>query len=123
MKTNLMTIKRYVNKHGWDDVSREMFDRRIERRVHKQKVKELKPITEVSRCYYYREDYDSSFCEFWLEDLQGWTDEDIKEYVEDMWERINSPYDCTGKRFTIYIHWHRNPCGLVSFVHYMGIDL
>lgn len=123
MKTNLMVIKRYTNKHGWDDISREMFDRRIERRVHKQKVKELKPITEVSRYYYDREDYDSSFCEFWLEDLQGWTDEDIKEYVEDMWERINSPYDCTGKRFTIYIHWHRNPCGLVSFVHYMGIDL
>lgn len=51
------------------------------------------------------------------------TDEEIEEMVEDMTLRIFSLYDCTGKYFTKWIHTYRNPCGLVSYVHVMGLDV
>lgn len=51
------------------------------------------------------------------------TDEEINEIVEEMWLRIYSPYDCTGKHFTLWINTHRNPSGLVSFVHRIGVDV
>lgn len=53
------------------------------------------------------------------------TDEEIRELIHDYIELppINSPYDCTGKRFTHWVGWHRNPCGLVSFVHSIGLDV
>lgn len=121
MKYNLMAFKRYANKRGWDDVSREMFNRRIEKRAHKGKPRVIESLINNPRFY----DEDSeSFYEYWLEDgMEDWTDEEIKQYADDMIERIYSPWDCTGKRFTIYIHYHRNPSGLVSFVHYFGIDI
>lgn len=47
------------------------------------------------------------------EDGEGWiikewydcpfTEEDKKEYMEWNWQRINSPYDCTGLAFTQWI--------------------
>ena len=51
-------------------------------------------------------------------------DETIDEWINDyIWRTINSPYDCTGKLFTRWISWHRNPCGRISFVHHLGIDI
>lgn len=52
----------------------------------------------------------------------GWTDDEIREELELMKYRINSPYDCTGQPFTINIKWHRNPSGLISYVHWIGYD-
>lgn len=52
------------------------------------------------------------------------TDEEINQFFNDeMWVRIYSDYDCTGRSFTRFIHWHRNPCGLISYQHHMGIDI
>lgn len=53
-----------------------------------------------------------------------YTDEDIREFIDDnMRMRIYSPYDCTGKPFTLWIDWHRNPSGLISYRHRIGIDV
>ena len=37
--------------------------------------------------------------------------------------RCYYPFDCTGQRFTISIHGHRNPNGRISVIHKMGIDI
>lgn len=52
-----------------------------------------------------------------------WTDEDLDEYIDNRRVVINSDYDCTGLLFTSHIHWHRNPCGLVSIVHTLNLDI
>ena len=52
------------------------------------------------------------------------TDEEINEWIgENMFVRIFSDYDCTGRPFTTGITWHRNPCGLISYVHRMALDV
>lgn len=56
--------------------------------------------------------------------LSVYSDEEIQEWIDNnMWEEIRSPYDCTGKRFSYWIHFHRNPCGRISYVHRMGVDV
>lgn len=61
---------------------------------------------------------------FLPEKLGVYSDEEIQEWIdENMWEEIRSPYDCTGKRFSRWINFHRNPCGRISYVHRMGIDV
>lgn len=47
---------------------------------------------------------------------------EISEIVDREWTRISSPYDCTGKMFTVSIHAALTPAGLV-FVHRMGVDV
>lgn len=52
------------------------------------------------------------------------TEQEINEWIGDnMFVRIFSDYDCTGRPFTVDITWHRNPCGLISYVHTMAIDI
>lgn len=52
------------------------------------------------------------------------TDEEIREYIDEYISvRVYSPYDCTGESFTRFIHWHKNPSGLVSYINYMTIDV
>ena len=52
------------------------------------------------------------------------TDEEIREWVMDnMWVSIYSDYDCTGREFTTSITWHRNPSGLISYIHSMALDI
>lgn len=52
------------------------------------------------------------------------TEEEVNEWIgENMWVRIYSDYDCTGKAFTTDITWHRNPSGLISYVHRMALDV
>lgn len=56
--------------------------------------------------------------------LNDLSDDQLKDWVEEnMVERVNSPYDCTGQRVTCWISWHRNPCGRISYVHRLGIDV
>lgn len=53
----------------------------------------------------------------------GYTDEDLQELFDEMRIRPRyAAYDCTGDPFTIYITWHRNPSGLISYVHRIGYD-
>jgi hypothetical protein len=54
----------------------------------------------------------------------AYTVEDIDEFFNDM--RVELPYsdyDCTGRLFTSYLHWHINPCGFVSMVHHLCLDI
>ena len=57
-------------------------------------------------------------------DPDEWTDEEIEEYIMDEvgYGSINSPYDCTGKRFTRWCAWSRQPVGIVM-IHAWGTDL
>ena len=32
-------------------------------------------------------------------------------------------WDCSGRPFTQYIHWHRNPDGAISYVHKVALDV
>ena len=58
------------------------------------------------------------------EDYLSLTDDEIQEFVDEcMTVRIYSDYDCTGRPFTRWVDWHRNPCGLISYVHAMAIDV
>lgn len=69
---------------------------------------------------YDREDGES-FTEYRI--LKGdWTDDEIREAIDDAWITICSPYDCTGKIFTHGIHVKRTPVGLV-WIHQMGLDV
>lgn len=57
-------------------------------------------------------------------DPADWTDEEIEEYImcEVGYPPINSPYDCTGKRFTAWTSWSRQPIGIVM-IHSWGLDV
>lgn len=115
-----------------------MIDPKKERKLLKKffSQKPIKPMISLSetprqRCKAYYEDgvrkYNyEGLCEYGFlpEPLWKYSDEEIKEYIdEEMWVNIYSPYDCTGKLFTQWITFHRNPCGSVSFVHSMGLDV
>ena len=53
-----------------------------------------------------------------------WSDDDIKEYIMSQvgYPPIYSPYDCTGKRFTEWVSWSRQPVGIVM-IHSWGVDV
>ena len=80
-------------------------------------------LLEESRLACRDEDWETCFEFGFLSKRTDLTDEEIEEMVEDMTIRIYSPYDCTGKRFTRWITTHRNPSGLVSYIHEMGLDV
>lgn len=86
-------------------------------------------LMESERCHCDpNEKYISSFTEYgFLTELkhpETMTDEEIQEYVdENIVMQIRSPYDCTGQQFTMWFQWHRNPCGLISYQHQIGIDV
>lgn len=53
-----------------------------------------------------------------------YSDEEMQEFVDSIRIRPHySAYDCTGEAFTICISWHRNPSGLISIVHHIGLDV
>ena len=59
-----------------------------------------------------------------VENPDDWTDEEIREYIESEvgYPPICSPYDCTGKRFTAWVSFSRQPCGIVM-IHAWGLDV
>lgn len=84
--------------------------------------KEIKPLTEQER-FAYNEDCDELIEYGFIQGAEGATDEEIQKCCDGERIRINSPYDCTGKWFTWSITWHRNPSGLVSYIHRKGLDV
>lgn len=85
----------------------------------------VRGLTERPRRRY--EDADG-YGEYWTEygffNGAGMSDDDIREYIdENIRVRIYSPYDCTGQPFTRFVHWHKNPTGLVSYINYMALDV
>lgn len=53
---------------------------------------------------------------------KGESDTEIQDWIEEMWERVYSPFDCTGDIFTTDIHWARTRAGIVV-IHYRSIDI
>lgn len=118
MKYNCASIKRMKDNQQKLDAT----IRYIEKRCHKMKPKTIKSLQEDTRLY-----CSDRLGEYWIEygffEGNGMTDEEIQEYVDDMEIHVYSPYDCTGKEITIWITWHRNPCGLISVIHKKGLDV
>jgi hypothetical protein len=89
------------------------------------------PLMASGRVHYADDDYEA-YTEYGFlvnykgEPLNGieYTDEDIREFIRDnMVLRIHSPYDCSGEMFTMWVDWHRNPSGLISYRHRVGLDV
>ena len=62
------------------------------------------------------DDYNVSPNELTDDDIQWWFDDVVRI-------TITYDYDCSGQMFTKRIHWHINPCGLISYVHVLGMDI
>ena len=118
MKYNIASIRRMKDNQLKTDAT----IRLIEKKLHKQKPKRIKSLQEDTRLYYSEKDYES-WLEYGFFEAGDMTDEEIQEYVDEMEIHIYSPYDCTGKVFTQWITWHRNPCGLISVIHKKSIDV
>lgn len=58
-------------------------------------------------------------------DPENCTDEEIQEYFDEQWKHVHWPaqWDCSGQLFTVGINWHRNPNGMISYVHHMALDV
>jgi hypothetical protein len=89
------------------------------------------PLTADGRVWY-SDIYDDTYIEYgFLSNYKGqpingneYTDDEVRDFIEDGYiMRINSPYDCTGKLFTMQFDWHRNPSGLISYRHMVGRDV
>ena len=100
----------------------------ISRLLSKGEADPIAPLTVDSRYHYDAEtetvsEYGLIRFEDWFEGEYG--DLEISLWFEQhMWRRIpeHMYWDCTGQAFTIDISWHRNPCGLISFVHKYQYD-
>ena len=106
--------------------SKEWCFRKVMRKIHNQGMaRKIKPLSMESRCYFNDDDYES-FTEYGFlpMHLEEYSDAEIEAWIdEEMVMEIRSPYDCTGKQFTKWIDWHRNPSGMISFIHRIGIDV
>ena len=99
-----------------------LLEKKMYKAVHGGLPKQILSLQIESRIGYDEKDYES-FREYgFLKGSEYWDDEDIREWVNSEWIEIHSPYDCTGKIFTAYIGYHRNPNGIISFVNCKSID-
>lgn len=90
--------------------------------THRSSPKKMESLLVTERICY--DDDNESIREYgFIIGAENVTDEEIEECCRDEWIRINSPYDCTGKWFTARISWHRNPSGLVSYIHEKWLDV
>lgn len=92
--------------------------------VRNPKAKKLESLSVQSRIRHESED-DPDYVEYGFAEgnFTGWTEEEVQEYVDRFRYEVRSPYDCTGKPFTTYIHGHVNPDGRLSICHYVGSDI
>lgn len=116
----------YVGLDTIKDKAQRGIFKRILRKAYNQGMPcGVSPLTESPRIRY--EDA-GGYGEYWKEygffNGAGMSDDDIREYIdENIRVRIYSPYDCTGEAFTMWIWWHRNPSGLVSYINNMALDV
>ena len=80
------------------------------------------PIYRKSRYMADKHNYDSCY-EYGIEHMEDWSNEAVKGYFDSKRYEVRSLYDCTGEPVTLWLHWHRNPDGSVSFVHNIGRDI
>lgn len=110
---DLIMWSRKLNFELTPQIKREM------RRFMRNHIEPLQPLTaKIHRVY----TGDDSMAEFYIIPETNWTDEEIREFIEENWIRNYSMYDCTGKMFTSSFDVTRIPVGL-SVVHHMSIDI
>ena len=79
-------------------------------------------LTDEPRIHCGENDWES-YTEYGFLNGTDYTDDEVREILDDMRLRVTSPYDCSGQRFTMWMTWHRNPSGLISYTHRIGIDV
>ena len=119
MKHNLAFIKR-LNKAKKNDLMVKALMERIECKANNKGV--LKPIQSLSEGLHIRvSESGESWKEYGI--IDGMSDSDLDELINDEWLTIYSPYDCTGKAFSCWIDTKRNKCGTICWIHCKGIDV
>jgi len=122
MKYNIATIRRYKNK-GQDELFNKALMQRVLKNVNKRTPKiDFGGLSDNPHYLVPDSDYESSY-EFWIEEANGRTDEELNEYCDEMEVHNCTPYDCSGLMCTAYITWYRNKSGLISFVHKKNLDV
>lgn len=92
--------------------------------IYNQKpAKPIEPLWDVPRRRYDEE----SYLEYgFYQGMEEMTDAEINEFFNES-VAICIPgwmdWDCTGRPFTVWLHWKRNPNGDVSFIHRVGYDI
>ena len=110
---DLILWSRKLNFELTPQIKREM------RKAMRNYIEPLQSLTaKVHRVYTDAE----SMAEFYIIPETNWTDEEIREFIEENWIRNYSMYDCTGKMFTSSFDVTRIPVGL-SVVHHMSLDI
>lgn len=101
-----------------------LFEKRTYKSIHGGMAKPVFSLQEDTRIHCDDNEYGDSFREYgFIKGSENWSDEDIKYWIDSEWIDIRSPYDCTGKIFTAYIGYHRNPNGIISFIHCKSLDI
>ena len=75
----------------------------------------------------WRRVYRDDNCDSWYEytimpDFEEESDEEMQRSIDELRVEINSPYDCTGKPFSSWIHWKRTKAGVV-IIRRMSLDV
>lgn len=68
------------------------------------------------------EDWESWYEYTIMPDFEEESDEEMQRSIDELRVEINSPYDCTGKPFTSFIHWKRTKAGVV-IIRRMSLDV
>ena len=105
-----------------DEKQREIIKRIIKKNFNQGEACEVLPLTAAARVGY--SDDSDSYVEYGFLKCKGYSDDEVREILDEVIRyQVYSPYDCTGQPFTQWIDWHRNPSGLISYVHHIGIDV
>ena len=93
--------------------------RRMRKYVSEVRDRFRLPMTQALRTTY-PDDY--SCVEYGIIPETDWTDDEILEFVNNVWVHNYNPYDCTGKLYTSSIHVSRISIGL-AYVHHFALDV
>ena len=78
-------------------------------------------LTEESRIYYPKDDYES-WTEYGIYEDKGYSDEELIELFDEQYVDVQCDYSPTGRPYTRYIHWKRMPIGIAYAIHW-GLDV
>lgn len=113
-------------RNGKRDEAMALYDRYMTKRENKKKAfSPLPSLLDGAHRHCSNDDWES-YLEYGFlpKYTRDYSDEEVEEFIDDYMRMvINSPYDCTGKLFTAWIDWHRNPTGLISYRHRISIDV
>lgn len=74
------------------------------------------------RRVYRKNDWESWYEFVIMPDWEDEPDESVQKAVNELEIHICSPYDCTGKPFSSWIHWKRTKAG-VAIIRRMALDV